>query len=280
MVMLPTRGIGRQWVEDRVHKKLNKANAKEDKRHEGRIALSQIGKCGRMLWLGMRYEPQRKPQDRILVLFGLGNAIEAHVVDILRKAGFHVEDLDPETGEQYRIEIGDKASGRTDGIIDLWPDKPSKSKRQLLEIKSAKGREGIVSPSAFRKLMALVRRKPEREEFIKKSPSDFESLVECGTYKEWNEPYWAQVQVYMLGMGLDSCIVVVYNKNTSALYVEEVPLARKAAEGYRDKALKIQAAATVLDRPPMATSKSCAYCKWCDYSEECWDGAAGKDFGE
>ena len=234
-------------VERRIHDALAEERAKPSER-DGRLGMSQLGKCERNLWASLNGIPEDAPiEPRILLLFAHGNAIETHVIDHLRKAGFFVRDRN-EAGHQFRYEdFGGKLVGHIDGMIELG-SKPSDRAWCLLEIKSA-------------------------------NTTKFDELVAVG-YESWNPEYAAQLQVYMGYARIADSLVVVYQKDTSRLHCEKVrfdPVKFKRLVG---KAERIIASPKVLDRPTEAKSQYCNYCKWCPRNQWCWGPLADVRFAE
>ena len=91
-------------------------------------------------------------------------------------------------------------------------------------------------------------------------------------YEVWQPKYASQIHCYMAGLGLANCVVVVYNKNTSAIYVEQIRFdvgcyRRALADTeliLRDNKGKPP------ERPVEAKNQSCPLCKWCDFKGWCW----------
>ena len=221
----------------RIHAALREKRDATAIEKAGRLALSQIGGCERDLWAGINGVPEDAPiPGRILVLFELGNAVEEHVVSLLRRAGYEIRDVDND-GQQFRVTVGDGASGRLDGKI-----RDGEGPWGLLEIKSA-------------------------------ATKPFDRLEKLG-YEAWNPKYAAQIQVYMGLAGLDHAVVVVECKNDSRLYVESICFDPLECGLLMDKALRITEADgdTVPDRPEKATSEKSSFCRYCPRNRWCWDG--------
>lgn len=103
-----------------------------------------------------------------------------------------------------------------------------------------------------------------------KSANDrsFKKLIKLGSYKEWNEKYYAQVQFYMLGLDLTDSLVVVYNKNDSSLYCEKI----KLDKDYAVKKLQTVFTTISSDALPLRCCHSEDYyeARYCDFKEICW----------
>lgn len=199
-----------------------------------RLGLSEIGhKCKRYLWYKYHSIASDKvPDGRVLRLFKLGNIIEDAVIDDLKAAGFNV------FGSQEEIEFnsgGVNLIGHIDGKITGLKQS---SKTHLLEIKTSNDKR-------------------------------FKQLLKLRSYEKWDEKYKAQIHSYMLGSGLERCLVAVYNKNNSDLYTERIPLNKGYISILLEKVFK---AISQEDLPGRSCPKIDWYeAKWCDYYERCFD---------
>jgi len=199
------------------------------------LGMSEIGEpCMRKLWYSYRDPDKTVDDPRIQRIFRLGDAVETIVVKLLRDAGFTVWDLDPATGKEYRVsDLDDNYGGGIDGVIMGLPES---NKPHLLEVKSASNKR-------------------------------FNQLVKSG-YELWDDKYKAQIHSYMHYFELDRCLVVVYNKDTSALYFERIAVDPFEAEVAKNKAKLVIGSDEPLERE--YRKKEFFKCKWCKYSEECW----------
>jgi len=154
-----------------------------------RLGLSQVGHhCPRYLWYKHRGFDEIPPDGRTLRLFELGNIIEEHLADDLKKAGCNLH------SQQKKIKFSYDAitlRGSCDGII-----------------------EGLIESS-----------QPHLWECKTMNNKGFTRLLKVG-YEKYNEQYKAQVHAYMLGLKLNRAFVTVYNKDNSALYQERIKLDR------------------------------------------------------
>lgn len=189
---------------------------------------------------------------KLLRLFRLGHVIEDEVIGLLEIAGFTVKNQQLELGVERWL-------GHIDGLIDMGhggiPD------WCLLEVKSA-------------------------------NSARFKLLRELGSYEDWHTGYAAQIHAYLLHLNdeivrsvlhaeITDAIVVVYNKDTSELYTERIPFDRDVARKLEEESAFVTADwDTPPDKPPAATSRYCAFCKWCDFGETCWGGAVDVEFDE
>lgn len=81
---------------------------------------------------------------------------------------------------------------------------------------------------------------------------------------------FVQVQLYMLGRGLEQCLYYAVNKDTSEPYIELIELDREFAENHRDRGLAI---IEEPDIPPaiQGGGEDFFKCKICNYHGLCWD---------
>lgn len=196
------------------------------------LGASIIGEeCHRKLWYSF-HQPKPILDPRVNRIFRLGNLIEDEIIAILRLAGFTVY-TEQENGEQFGF-IDGPIAGHIDGVIVGLPES---SKPHLLELKSAKDKSW--------------------KEFVKEG------------YKK-DRKYWAQVQIYMRKMGLERALVIVYNKDTSELYLERIKLEKRQADAYISKG---KAIAEMESEPPRQySSKTFFRCRFCDWADTCWSG--------
>ena len=256
--ILPKVAKTASWVEARIHKVLRENREETHREKSHRLAFSQIGKCERALQAGIRgVASEREPEGRFLVLFDLGDAVETHLIELLRKGGFVINN--EEKRQQIRVTAFDeRASGRLDGEIQLNRRSHPDEIWSLLEIKSVKENTN-----------------PKRV-----TPSSYEALEAAGSYAEWNPVYAAQVQVYMGLRGRKSALVVVECKNDSRLWTEIIDFDPDEFIRLMDKAERIVTSPETLDRPAEAKSQYCAFCKYCDVQNWCWGPLAGISFDE
>ena len=78
-------------------------------------------------------------------------------------------------------------------------------------------------------------------EYKSANQTRFKKLERLGSYQEWDEGYYQQIQAYMGGcnelydLGIEQCHVVVMNKNTCDLYEEVVPFDPLCWERIKEK---------------------------------------------
>ena len=172
---------------------------------------------------------------RILRLFRRGQNEEATFVDDLRLIGVTVHEVDPDTGEQFRIlDCNGHFGGSLDGKARGIPDAPKTE--HVLEFKT----------------------------HGEKSFKD----VQAKGVKESKPMHYAQMQAYMLKSGLDRALYGAVNKNTDEYYFERVKLDRPFAKNLLKKAGRIidsySAPDKISDNPTWFECKS-----FCNFYDVC-----------
>jgi len=204
-----------------------------DAAHESRaevprphMGCSQLGHpCDRYLWLVFRYAVIEKFPGRILRLFRRGHREEATIVEDLRAIGITIT----HTGaDQSRVEFGAHVAGSIDGVIESGvPEAPRK--RHIAEFKTH-------------------------------SKKSFDELEKLGVEKA-KPLHFVQMQLYMLGTGIDRALYVAVCKDDDRLYTERVRLDEVIARKYLERGQRLALA----DRmpPPISTDPSWYQCKRC-----------------
>ena len=207
-------------VNDAIDAAIMRNHAEKDK-PRGHLGFSRIGyDDSRTLWLDFRWSLPSDFTARTLRIFQAGHDGETTIINLLKQAGFQVWDMNPETGQQWRVTFcGGHFSGSADGIIKGLPgfeDIP-----HLLEIKTAKA-------------------------------SKFKEFVRKGV-KQANPVYWYQVQGYAAqdALNLPAALFIVLNKDTSEIYAERVEREPGIFDRLHQKAAEIIAS----DTPPASIYK-------------------------
>lgn len=199
------------------------------------LGASTLGHhCERWLWLSFRWAVVENFPGRILRLFERGQNEEAQFVKYLRDIGCKVHDVDYE-GRQFRVDFGSHVSGSCDGVIE----------------------SGL--PEAPKKVHVV--------EFKTHSDKSFSDLTKNGLEKS-KPMHYAQMQVYMDGMGYRDAFYMAVNKNDDSLYTERVKFdadlaARLIAKGHRI------ALSESIPPPCLGASPSWYQCKFCPAYEYC-----------
>lgn len=191
------------------------------------------GECERALWYSFRWATDARHPPRVLRLLARGQREEAVLVELLRKAGVEVHEVDPGTGEQFRCSaIGGHFGGSMDGAG-----------------------VGFVESSQWHAL-----------EFKTHGDKSFKDLTKNGVQKSKPEHY-AQCMVYMHLMGLERAFYLAVNKNTDELYAERIKHSAREGDALLDKAARI----ITSDRPLPKLSDDPAFykCKFCNHTATC-----------
>jgi hypothetical protein len=177
--------------------------------------------CDRWIWLSFRWAVIEKFPGRILRLFRRGHLEEAQIVKDLEAIGVTVTD------DQKRVTLGGHVSGSIDGIADGVPG--AWQTAHLVEMKTH----------------AL---------------KSFKDLAANGV--EASKPqHYAQMQLYMHGLGLTRALYFAVCKDNDEIYTERVRYDEKAATAMMERAERISLADRIPD--PISTDPSWYLCKWC-----------------
>lgn len=187
--------------------------------------------CDRWLWLSFRWAVVEKFQGRLLRLFRRGQNEEAQIVRDLRAIGIDVQ----RTGQQQsRVDFGGHVSGSIDGIAETGVPF-GEGKRHVLEFKTHN----------------------------KKS---FDALENCGV--QVSKPmHYAQMQVYMLGTGIDRALYVAVCKDDDRIWTEQVQLNPEVANWLVERGKRIALADRMPE--PLSADPSWYQCKFCPAHEFC-----------
>ena len=189
-------------VANAIDETIEQANRKETPR--GHLGMSSIGGDKRSVWLEYRWSFPKDLSGRTLRIFELGNVIEDVVLNYLEDVGVEMYGRRLSAQIHYNDHDGHFA-GSLDGAGRGVPGAPKTW--HVIEIKTA-------------------------------NDSRFTALTKDG-YKKWSPTYYAQLQLYMHYSSMKRALVVVYNKNTSALYTERLEYKKLEALGFVQKALEI-----------------------------------------
>jgi hypothetical protein len=202
--------------------------------HRNHLGASLIGKeCAREVWYDFRWVHKEVFEARMLRLFNRGKMEEELFVKWLRAVGCQVWEVDPNTGEQFRIwGVSKHYGGSADsvGILPYLPDLPI-----LMEFKTHNSKSYLNLANK-----GLIIAKPQHYSQM------------CSYGKHYNFKYGLYVAV---------------NKNDDDLYYELVELDWKRAHDLINKAQDI----ITSQIPPPRISNNPAYftCKWCSKAAIC-----------
>lgn len=219
-----------------IPKRLNDIGDLIDKAHEsltekprGHLGCSFLGHhCDRWIWLSFRWAVREQFPGRILRLFRRGHLAEAQIIDDLKMIGIKIG------GDQTRVNFGHHVSGSVDGIIESGvPQAPKK--RHVAEFKTH-------------------------------SLKSFKSLLKDGVEKS-KPMHYAQMQLYMYGLGIDRALYVAVCKDDDTYYFERVKLDEDTAKKLVDRGRRLALEERL--PPPISTDPSWYQCKFCPAHNFC-----------
>lgn len=192
--------------------------------------------CDRWLWLSFRWAIREKFSGRMLRLFRRGQLEEDIIASDLRAIGCDLVTHD-ENGKQLRVDFGNFVSGSMDGVI----------------------RSGV--PEAPHK--------PHIVEMKTHSLKSFKDLASKGVHAS-KPMHYAQMQLYMLGTGIDRALYIAVCKDNDELHVERIRFDREAAEKLRNRGHWIVGSDRMPE--PCSADPSWYQCKFCPAYGFCHQG--------
>ena len=190
--------------------------------------------CPRKLWYIYRWASKTWHSARLLRLFARGSREEWTFNDLLAKADITVWDVDPDTGQQWRIEDhGGHFGGSLDGVVRGLPEAP--------EV-------------------------PHLSEQKTHNDKSFKNLVKKGVAAS-KPVHFNQMQLYMHYMHLPAALYQAVNKNDDTLHYEIIQYDQAHTEPLVKLALDVITSDVPL--PRMSEDPSHYKCKWCDHSDQC-----------
>lgn len=207
------------------------------------LRCSGLGEsCDRRLWYVYRWAAQPEAfKARILRVFANGHDREARIVEMLKGAGLDVQEIDPETGKQWRVTLASGfLTGSCDGIATGVPEAPVA--RHLVEIKT----------------MNKARWEAWRRKGVQQS----------------DPKYYVQMQLYMHGLGLDRALFVAENQDSKEIETERVAYDPAFAAAQEARAERI----VLTDSPPPRISDDPDYweCRFCPARSICHEGGEAR----
>ena len=206
----------------------------KQKTFRSHCGASLIGSdCDRQIWLGYYWTKQPRFSAQILRLFNHGHLQEAHFCVMLELLGAEIMQQNEE-GKQYNFSHSNShAGGSLDGIVKNLPY--FEDELLTCEFKTYNDRYF--------------------KELVKKG------MVVC------KPQHHAQILVGLEKFGLNYCIYMAINKNSSEIYVEIVEAQKYVAGHYLERFDRI----VFSDKPPekVADSPVAKECQWCDFVELC-----------
>lgn len=213
-----------------------------------RLGASQIGsECSRMLWLSFRWTVpskfemppnSKKTAGQMLKLFERGQEEEKRFIRDLERIGIEVKSF-LDDGKQIRVDLlGGHFGGNLDGI----------------------GKGFLEAPKADHVI-----------EYKTHNDKSFQDLKKKGVQKS-KPTHYAQMQVYMLGLGISRAFYLAVNKNDDELYHERIEFDEIYANMLLKKAENIVFSMSpvqgISDRPDYYMCKMCRYVKVCFKKEK------------
>ena len=210
--------------------------------HRPHMGASLIGHpCDRNIWMTWRWVLKPEFKGRILRLFNTGQREEPRLLEELRGIGAQVWDVDPETGNQWRVSaLNGHFGGSLDGIAKGLP-------------------EGPKTPAVL--------------EFKTHSHKSFTELV-AKKVQAAKPQHYDQMQVYMKLMDLERALYMAVNKDTDDIYVEWVH-----ADAQRQDSILAHAERLIgMTAPPDRLSDDPTHwqCKFCGFYKHCHQGVAAE----
>ena len=210
--------------------------------HRPHMGASLIGHtCDRYIWLTWRWALKTEFKGRMLRLFDTGKREESRLIEELRGIGATVWDVDPDSGDQWRVSaVNGHFGGSLDGVAKGLPEAPK-------------------SPAVL--------------EFKTHSEKSFNELLKKKVQGAKPQHY-DQMTVYMGLMQIDRALYMAVNKNTDDVYCEWVHF-----DSERFDALIERATALVeMSTPPwrISTDPDFFECKWCSMWRHCHGGQAAE----
>lgn len=210
--------------------------------HRPHMGASIIGHpCSRYVWLTWRWAMTPKFPGRVLRLFDTGKREEARLLEELRGIGAKVWDVNPDTGDQWRVvACNGHFGGSLDGVAKGVPEAPK-------------------SPCVL--------------EFKTHSAKSFADLAK-NKVQASKPQHFDQMQVYMGLMEIDRALYIAVNKDTDELYVEWVHFDQEHFENLIDYATGLIQMPTPPDR--ISTDPANWQCKGCTHHDLCHGGIAAE----
>lgn len=206
------------------------------------LGASIIGKeCDRHLWYTFRWWKHKIHTGRMQRLFQDGHWYEERFIAMLRGIGCEVQQVDPETGKQFRVEgVDGHFGGSGDGIVVLSPRYGTLPK-MITEFKT-------INSKGFTSFHDVAYSKPI---------------------------HWAQKCVYGYKLGIQYGLYFLVNKDDSDLYLEVCELDWELGARMEQRAQFVILSDTP---PPKLTENPSDYrCKFCDHYKVCQLGTEQPD---
>ena len=193
--------------------------------------------CDRWIWLSFRWAVREKFPGRIKRLFRRGHNEEVTIQADLEAIGIKFQN----TGaDQEYVNLGGHLGGSTDGIA----------------ISGVPG-DGLQRHVVEYKTHAL------------RSFNDLHQGVEKS-----KPAHFAQMQLYMRGLGIKRALYVAVCKNDDRLYTERIKYDAEVAEALLARGQRLSTAERMPD--PISTDPTWHQCKWCPAHDLCFESKLTK----
>lgn len=210
--------------------------------HRPHMGASLIGhNCDRYIWLTWRWALKPEFKGRILRLFDTGKREESRLIEELRGIGATVWDVDPDSGDQWRVSAcNGHFGGSLDGVAKGLPEAPK-------------------SPAVL--------------EFKTHGEKSFNELLKKKVQGAKPQHY-DQMTVYMGLMEIERALYMAVNKNTDDVYCEWVHFDKDRYAQLIARAQRLIESTT----PPyrLSTDPEFFECKWCSMWKHCHGGMAAE----
>jgi len=214
-----------------IYRKFETNHVESSRAHLG---ASMIGReCKRALWYGFRWATVPNFPGRVLRLFKRGHDEEDYFIRDLMSIDVEVWAVDKNQKQFGCTFHGGHFAGSCDGVAKGLPESPNKA--HLLEFKTHN-----------HKSFALLKKNGVRES---------------------KPEHYAQMQVYMHGLGLERAMYMAVSKDTDELYTERFKYNQEDALALVEKARTI--IATDIPPPGISTRADFFKCKFCDHQDVC-----------
>jgi len=200
------------------------------------LGCSMLGHpCDRWLWLSFRWAVIEKFEGRMLRLFRRGHNEESTILADLVSIGVKI------ISTQARVNFGSHVSGSVDAIIENLPE--ASKTRHLAEFKTH-------------------------------SRKSFDELGKGGVEKA-KPMHFVQMQVYMLGLGLERAFYYSVCKDTDRIHTERIKFDEEIAKKFVDRGRRIASAERM--PPPLSTDPTWFQCRFCAAHNFCHETKLTKE---
>jgi hypothetical protein len=226
---------------DAIHAAIEAKAAARGPAYEGYgISASALGHdCDRKAWYDLRWTSRGEGMTaRKLRIFERGDWAEGRLIEALRLAGIEVQDVNPDTGRQWRFSLARGfLRGKADGICTGVIEAPKAV--HVLEVKSLKA-------------------------------ADFRAILKHGLAKAKPE-HWHQLHAGMAGLGIARGIYIGENKDTEEILTERIRLDEVTAA---EQVARVERIVDADYPPPRIADKPDSFaCRFCSHREVCHAGA-------